>query len=152
MIHFHLSAYLNADSYRDFDRYRPKQGGKLSPAEREQLAGLVSSLPQDRHMLLYIWRFVFQIRIDIIRLNDPIAHANGVIEALRFACKRYLMREEPIPDSEMQRVFQLVLPELELVLIFAKQGICWVRSIEIPAALVQPALEEYNRKNSKPAR
>jgi len=134
--------YLKNLNPAEFDKYTPPKGVALTASQARKLQYLTRQLPIDRNMLLYFWRFVFGIDIKAIRLYADIENANGVIESLRFACKRYLGLDKPISNAGMARVFEPIMDDYEIVLVSAEKGICWYSGKTLDSTLVKAALEE----------
>jgi len=139
---FDLVSYLRSLSPAEFDKYTPPKGVQLNPAQVRKLQHCVRQLPQDRNMLLYFWRFVFGMDIKAIRRYTGIEHANGIIEAFRFACKRYLEMDRHISNLGLRPVFDVLIPEYEILLVSDKKGICWFRDYWLDAEIVHSALSE----------
>ena len=138
--------YLRQLSPAEFDKYTPPKGVRLNAEQIRRLRNVARQLPQDRNMLLYFWRFTFDMDIKTIRRYAGIEYANGVIEACRFACKRYLEMEKPISNLGLRPVFEALIPEYEMLLVSNKRGICWFRDYGIEAEIVHGAVSEYERR------
>jgi len=87
--------------------------------------------------------------IKTIRRYSGIEHANGIIEAFRFACKRYLELEQPISDLGLRPVFEAMIPEFEILMVFNKTGVCWFRDFGLEAEEIYGAVSEAEQRNSK---
>ena len=132
--------YLNSLDPAEFDRYTPPTGVSLRAAQRKKLQEFVRLLPQDRKMLLYMWRFAFHMDIKTIRRYAGIEYANGIIEVFRFACKRYLEMDMNISDHGLRPVFEQLMPEYEMLLVSKEKGICWVRDLSLDAEIINNAI------------
>ena len=140
MIEFDPRAYLFSLNPAEFDKYRAPQGASISANQIKKLENFLCRLPRDRNMLVYFWRFVYCMDIRIIRRFAGIEYVNGVIEALRFTCKRYLEMEKPISNAAMGKAFELLLPDYEIILISVDKGICWHNDKLMDALTIRRAI------------
>lgn len=131
-----LSCYLRELNPVEFDRYKPPRGKNLKTTQVRALHNAIRILPQDRNMLLYFWRFVFNMDIKVIKRYAGVDFPNGVIEVLRFACKRYLGVLDPISDLSMRNVFELLSSNYEIVLVTDQNGICWFKQLKVNSGII----------------
>ncbi len=141
-----LLNHLQSLNPAEFDKYTPPRGVQLSPAQVQTLRHFVRQLPQDRKMLLYLWRFLFDMDIKTIRRYAGIEHANGVIEAFRFACKRCLEMDRHISNLGLRPVFEALILEYEILFVSDKKGICWYRNYWFDADIAHSAVSEFEER------
>jgi hypothetical protein len=140
-------SYLGQLKPAEFDRYTPPKGVQLKSDQIKKLLAVVRLLPQDRNMLLYFWRFVFDMDIKTICRYAGIEYANGVIETFRFTCRRYLEMDRDISNLGLRPVFETLIPEYEMLLVSDKRGICWFRDYGLDAEIVHSAISESDQHN-----
>lgn len=143
--------YLRQLKPAEFDKYAPPRGVRLNAGQIRKLRDVARQLPQDRNMLLYFWRFLFEMDVKVIRRYAGIEYANGIIEAFRFACKHYLEIEKPISNAGLRPVFESLIPEYEMLLVSEKSGVCWFRDLALEEEIVHSAVSqsEQRRKQEK---
>lgn len=146
MREFNAIAYWKSLNPADFDRYTPLKGTMPTDRQIREIAAFISHLPHNQKMLLYFWRFVFRMDIKTIKRYSGIDYANGVIEVLRFSCKRCLNIDKNISDNGMAKAFEQLLPDFEILLVSSQAGICWHRKTLIDPYILQNAIDFYKQR------
>ncbi|MCL2578661.1 MAG: hypothetical protein FWE32_01360 [Oscillospiraceae bacterium] len=112
-------------SPNDFTNYQPRSCVAITAKQAEVLAEYIRTQEKE-HILLYIWRFVFKIDNKIIARYSGCENVNGIVEAFRFSCMRYLELENPISDAGLSKALDLVMGDFEIMLLSSECGICWL--------------------------
>ena len=114
-----------------FANYRPpnKKTNELAFHDAMELCGYVRDVMEadGETALFLIWRFAFGIDCNVIRYFSKTSKSvNGICEAFRFGCKRFLEREDDISDASLERVFRTALSDYDIILLHKQRGISWM--------------------------
>lgn len=114
-----------------FKDYRPSAGEKdnLSQQDMGKLCGYVRDVldAEGEAALILIWRFAFGVDCNTIRFYSKAEKSvNGVCEAFRYGCQRFLERQDTISNASLKRVFRMALHDYDIVLLHRQKGVTWL--------------------------
>jgi hypothetical protein len=118
----------------EFENYHPKKTAHLGKKSISALSSYIQRVCKldDENALLLLLRFGFGVECRGIRQLIPTEKKiQGICEAFRFSCQRYLGVTEAISDKSMLSAFQIAMKDYEILFLHKDRGICWTKQANI---------------------
>ena len=118
----------------EFEKYCPKKTVHLGKKSISTLCNHIQKVCclDDENAFILLLRFGFGVGYSVMcQFMGTDKQIQGICEAFRFGCKRYLGLTESISDKSMLQAFHLAMQNYEILFMHKSRGICWMQQTSI---------------------